>query len=205
MGNERFTGIATAPPLAFYAPLAQVPSASGVLLVRTTGDPSAIAGAVRSAIREQDPGLAVFGVEPLDATLSRSISRPRFTAVLLALFAGVALLLAAVGIYGLLAYSVARQRREIGIRLALGARPGQVSAGVIRRGLRLTAIGLAIGLPAAAVTARVVRSLLFETRPSDPMTYLAVVAVVALAAAAAAAVPARRATRVDPATALRLD
>jgi putative ABC transport system permease protein len=207
VGDERFRGVTAAPPLAFYAPLLQVPSASGagVLLVRTTADPSAIAGPVRNVIREQDAGLAVFGVEPLDATLSRSISGPRFTAVLLAVFAGVALLLSAIGIYGLLAYSVARRRREFGIRLALGARPGQVSSGVIRRGLRLTAIGLAIGLPAAAGTARLVRSLLFETGPSDPVTYLAVVALVVLAATAAAVVPARRATQVDPAVALRLD
>jgi putative ABC transport system permease protein len=207
VADERFRGLAAPPAFAVYAPLAQAPSATGagVLLVRTTGDPSALAAAVRGIIREQDPGLAVFGVEPLDATLSRSISRPRFTAVLLAVFAGVALLLAAVGIYGLLAYSVAQRRREIGIRLALGARPAQVSAAVVRRGLRLAVVGLAIGLPAAAGTVRLLQSLLFDTRPGDPLTYLAVAAVVALASAAAAVVPARRATRVDPALALRGD
>jgi putative ABC transport system permease protein len=117
----------------------------------------------------------------------------------------VALLLAAVGIYGLLAYGVAQRRREIGIRLALGARPSQVSGTVVRRGLRLAAVGLAIGLPAAAGTGRLLQSLLFDTRPGDPLTYLAVAAVVALASTAAAAVPARRATRVDPALALRGD
>jgi putative ABC transport system permease protein len=207
VADERFKGTAAAPPLAVYTPLAQAPSVTGagVLLVRTNGDPSAMAGAVRNLIHEQDASLAVFGLEPLDTTLSRSISRPRFTAALLAVFAGVALLLAAIGIYGLLAYSVSRRRREIGIRLALGARPGQVSAAVIGRGVGLAGAGLVVGLAAAAATGRLVEGLLFDTRPVDPEIYLAVVAVVIFASAVAAIVPARRATRVDPVVALRLD
>ena len=204
VANERFRGLSAPPPMAAYAPLAQAPSitGAGVLLVRTTGDASALAPAVRRAIHEQDPGLAVFGVESLDETLSRSISKPRFTAMLLGAFASVGVLLAGVGIYGLLGYTVTKRRREIGIRLALGARPAQVSGEVIRRGLWLSAIGVAIGLPVAAAAGRVLRSLLFDTRPGEPVTYLAAIAIVALASTAAAILPARRATRVDPSVAL---
>lgn len=207
VANEKFRGLSAAAPLAVYVPLAQAPSVTGagVLLVRSTGDPTALSAAVRRAIHDQDPGLAVFGVESLSQTLSRSVSRPRFTVVLLGLFAVLGILLAAIGIHGVLAYGVAQRRREFGVRMALGASADSVRAMVIRQGLSLTLMGLAVGIPTAVGVSRVLRSLLFDTGPADPLTY-GVVSITFIAVAVIASyAPARRATRVDPILALRAE
>jgi predicted permease len=207
VGNERFHGIDEAPPPALYAPLAQTPSAngSGALLVRTNGDPLAIAGSVRAAVREQDPALAVFALEPFVETVSRSVGERRFTMVVLGLLAAVALALAAIGIHGVLSYAVAQRTREIGIRLALGANPGRVRRQVVVEGLTLAALGALVGLAAAWAMTRGLSSLLFGVAPTDPVTFVAVPVALTLVAVAASYVPARRATRVDPVTALRGD
>lgn len=205
VGNERFHGLDEAAPIALYAPLEQAPSASGAgaLLVRISSDPAAIVGSVRGAIREVDPALAVFGLEPLADTVSRSIAERRFTMSVLGLLAAVALLLAAIGVQGVLGCMVSERTREIGIRLALGAEPSRVVRQVVSHGLSLALTGAALGLGAAFVLTRAMRALLFETTPADPMTFVAVPALIVAVAVVASFLPARRATRVDPSSALR--
>jgi ABC-type antimicrobial peptide transport system permease subunit len=154
-------------------------------------------------IHEIDPGLAVFGVEPVQVTLSRSVQQRRFMALLLALFAAMALLLAAVGIYGVLSYSVSQRGREIGIRLALGARARDMVALIVREGLGLTAIGLGLGLLGAFALTRLLASQLYGVTPTDPLTFGGVAALLALVALAATAAPARRAAAVNPLEALK--
>jgi putative ABC transport system permease protein len=207
VGNERFHGLDEAAPIALYAPLEQAPSASGAgaLLVRTGGDPAAIGDTVRRAIREVDPALAVFGLEPLADTVSRSIAERRFTMSVLGLLAAVALLLAAIGVQGVLGCMVSERTREIGIRLALGAEPARVVREVVSHGLSLALTGAALGLGAAFGLTRAMRALLFETTPADPMTFVAVPALIVAVAVVASFLPARRATRVDPSSALRGD
>jgi putative ABC transport system permease protein len=204
VGNERFHGVAQPPPPAVYAPLAQAPSASGaeVLLVRAA-QPAGLAGPMRAAIRETDPALAVFGEELLATTLTESLGQRRFVMLLLAVFAAAALLLAALGIYAVLSYDVAQRRREIGIRMALGARPGAVSRLVLWRGTALAGIGLLIGGLASIGFARVLRGLLFEVAPSDVTTFVGVSVLLGAVAAAASYLPARRVIRTDPMAALR--
>jgi predicted permease len=203
VANERFHGLSEAPPIAAYTPLSQTPSATGALLLRTSGDPAALAGSARTAIRAIDPGLAVFGVEPLELTVSRSVSQRRFTMLLLGTFALVALILAAIGVHGILSYRVAQRRREIGIRMALGAAPRSVLGLVLRDGAVLAAIGVGIGLGAALAFTRLLRSLLFGVTATDPLTFALVTVFLACVALAAALAPARRAARVDPLVVLR--
>jgi predicted lysophospholipase L1 biosynthesis ABC-type transport system permease subunit len=205
VADEKFHGLTEASPIAVYTPLAQTPSATGagVLLVRTAGDPRAVAAEIRSAIHDVDPGLAIFGVEPLDVTLGRSVSQRRFTMTLMVVFAAMALLLAALGVYGVLSYGVARRRTEIGIRMALGASPNALVASFLREGILLSACGLLAGLAGAVALSEVFRSLLFEVTPTDPLTFAAVVALLGIVAIAASLAPARRASRIDPLVVLR--
>jgi putative ABC transport system permease protein len=205
VANERFQGIAEAPPLAVYAPYSQAPSGGGVLLVRTAGDPAALANSVRGVIRDQDPALAVFGLEPLEETVSRSFAERRFTMLVLGLLAGVALLLAAIGIHGVLSYTVEQRTREIGIRMALGAQPGRVLRLVVGQGAQLAAAGAALGLTGAWILSRGMASLLFGIRPTDPVTFVAVPVLLAVVALVASYLPARRALRLDPVRALRAE
>ncbi len=205
VGNERFHGIAEAPPLAVYAPHTQAPSANGVILLRTSGDPASLASSLRSVIREQDSALAVFGLEPLTQTVSRSVSERRFTMLVLGLLAGVALLLAAIGIHGVLSYAVEQRRREIGIRMALGAQPGRVLRLIVGQGVGLAAAGAVLGLGGAWLLTRAMNSLLFDVTPTDPLTFVAVPAVIATVALIASYIPARRAMRLDPVSALRAE
>jgi putative ABC transport system permease protein len=188
-----------------YTPLAQTPSIGGseALLVRGDGTPSLLASGVRSSIRALDPELAVFGMEPLAETLSQSVGERRFVMLVLAVFAALALLLAAIGVHGVLSYNVARRTREIGIRMALGAEPGRVTALVVAQGMRLAAVGLGLGLVGALLFARALSSLLFGVSSSDPATFLAVLGVIGGSALLASYLPARRAVRVDPISALR--
>jgi predicted permease len=205
VGNERFHGIASAAPPAVYTPLAQTPSAdgSGVLLVRTDGDPSALGSSLRDAIRQQDSQLAVFGLEPMDDAMARSVSERRFTMTILGLLAAVALLLSAIGIHGVLSYAVGQRTREIGIRVALGARPGGVRRRVMLDGVRLAAVGAAIGVAGAFAFSRALGTLLYGVGATDLRTFVAVPIGLCLVALAASYFPARRATRVDPVLAMR--
>ncbi len=205
VANEKFQGLAEAPPIAVYLPLAQAPSANGAgaLMVRASGNPLALAPALRGVFREIDAGLAVYGIEALDETVSRSLSQRRFAMVLLAVFAALALTLGAVGIHGVLSYSVTQRTKEIGIRLALGAQPASLRRRVVADGIALALVGLGLGLAGAFALRRVLASLLFGVTPTDPIAFTLVPILLLCVAAWASDFPARRATRVDPAVALR--
>jgi putative ABC transport system permease protein len=207
VGNERFHGLAEEGPIAVYAPLDQAPSAngSGVLLVRTSGDSSRLIGSVRDVIRQQDPALAVFGLEPFQETMARSVAERRFTMLVLGLLATVALMLAAVGVHGVLSYTVTQRTREIGIRMALGAQPSSVLRLVVSQGVLLAMTGAVLGLIVAYMLTRSMSTLLFGVTATDPATFVFVPIGLGVVALVASYFPARRATRVDPVTALRAE
>ncbi len=175
------------------------------LVVRTSLGARALAPTVQEIVRSMDPALPVVKLRSMEDVFSESVSRPRFLAVLLAVFAGLALLLAAVGVYGTLSYLVGERQQEIGVRMALGAARGSVLALILRRGLVLTVTGLALGLAGALVVTRLLESLLFGVRPADPLALAAGVAFMATVALLACYIPARRATRVDPMVVLRAE
>lgn len=173
--------------------------------VRTDGDPASVISHVRGVLRQLDSQAAPYNIAPMEQLVSNSISRPRLYAVLVGLFGGVALALAAIGIYGTMAYSVTRRRREIGIRMALGAQRSEVMRVVLGHGMVLTGIGIALGLAGAAAVTRYLDGMLFGLTPLDPTTLIAVSLIFAGVAMAAAYIPARRATKVDPLVALRYE
>jgi predicted permease len=185
-------------------PLGTAPSIINVVL-RTTLPPAALRSTIEAAVREADPSVPVVRLREMDEVFDESIRRPRLLAQLLGGFAGLALLLAAIGTYGVLSYMVAERRREIGIRMALGAAQSSVLTQVMRQGLLLTSVGVVAGLAGALGLNRVIASLLFGVEPTDPVTIVGVVATIALVAAAACWVPAWRASRVDPSDVLRQD
>jgi putative ABC transport system permease protein len=205
VGNERFRGLGEDAPIALYAPLAQAPIASGSILVRTTVPPTSIAGAVRGAIREVDADLAVYAIATMDDEVRASVSRERFAATLLGLFAFTALLLAVIGVHGLLSYSVAQRTRELGIRMALGATSGEVVGMVVKKGLVLSGLGLGLGLVGALSVTGLLRGMLFGVAATDPLTFAFVAAAMLGAALIACLAPARRATAADPMEALRAE
>jgi predicted permease len=193
-----------------YFNLAQLANLAGTftpgsmnIVLRTSLAPAALAGTIHQAVSELDPALPVVKLRAMDDVFTEAIVRPRLLAQLLGLFAGLALLLAAIGSYGVLAYMVTERRREIGIRMALGADRASVLRMVLGEGLRLTVVGVAFGLAVAFAINRVLASLLFGVKPGDPMTVGAVVALMAAVAILACYLPARSATRVDPMIVLR--
>jgi putative ABC transport system permease protein len=205
VANERIHGLTEAPPIAVYAPLAQLPSATGVLLLKTSMDTAAAAASAERVIHDVDPGLAVFAVEPLERTLSRSVSQRRFTAFLLGTFALLTVVLAAIGVHGLLSYNVAQRRQEIGIRMALGAGRAAVLGLILREGFAIVAAGIFGGIAGAIALTRLLRALLFDVSPTDPVTFVVVAAILTGIALIATLLPARRASRVDPLPALRAE
>lgn len=174
-------------------------------VVRTTGDPARLGPAAVGVIHQIDPLLPVSAVRPLDEVFAESIAKPRLTAVAMSVFAGAALLLAGLGVYGIVAYSVSQRSREFGIRVALGARPGQIVRMVVGQNLRTVAIGLGLGVLAAIPATRLLRGLLFQVGPNDPMTFVAIGVTLAAVAMVAAYLPARRGTRVDPVVTLKAE
>ena len=181
------------------------PMASMTLAVRTTGDPRALVGDIRRTVTELDPNAPLSEFRTMEEVRTASVARPRLTVALLTGFSGLALVLAAVGLYGVMAFWVTRRSREIGIRLALGATSRGVAGLVLGRGLRLTLAGIGIGMVAALAAGRLLRSLLFEVSTQDPLTLVGVATVLAAVATIACWIPARRVARVDPATTLRTE
>jgi predicted permease len=173
------------------------------VVLRTTRSVPALAASIRSTVRSMDPGLPIIDLRTMDEVFSDAVVRPRFLAQLLGIFAALALALAAVGTYGILSYMVTERRREIGIRMALGADVSEVMSLVLGQGFRVTLLGLVLGVLGALALNRLAASLLFGVAPTDPMTFLAVSAFITAVALVACLVPARRATRVDPMVALR--
>ncbi len=186
-------------------PASQNESAIGFLsfALRATGDPEKLIPSVRETITVMDPNIGIDAIVPMERLEASSRARQRFYAVMLGVFAAVSAVLAAIGVYGVLAYAVAQRTREIGVRMALGARAGQVLTLIMRRGLGLTLAGVATGLIVAALAARSLESMLFGIAPLDPSAFAAVAVGFTLVAAVACYVPAKRATRVDPVVALR--
>lgn len=203
--DERIRGVTEAVPPAVYAAMAQVPSGSGVLVVRATSDPSAVIEPLRALFRRLDPELAVYGLEPLAATVLGSVATRRFAMVVIGAFAAVTIALALIGIYGVLSYLAASRTREIGVRVALGATRNDVRALVLRSGLPMVGLGLTIGLVGALMASRLLAPLLFRIAPVDPSSYLMVAVGVGLAALAAMWLPIRAASRIEPIEALRVD
>jgi ABC-type antimicrobial peptide transport system permease subunit len=171
--------------------------------VRTSTDPASIVTSVRGIVRQLDSAATVDNVATMDQIVSNAMSQPRFYAVLLALFAAVAVALAAIGIYGVLGFLVTQRTREIGIRVALGARPGQVMALILRQTALVTIVGVAAGVIGAAAFSRYLEGLLFGVTPLDAATFAVVVVLFVAVAALASYVPARRATQIEPQVALR--
>jgi putative ABC transport system permease protein len=189
----------------YYLPAAQVPLQDMMLLVRTSGEPTAIVSAIRRAVWAVDPDQAIADVKTLEQVVSENVAQPRFNMLLMGMFGGLALLLAVVGIYGLLSYAVTQRKQELGIRMALGANRSHVLKLVLRQGMTLALLGEAFGLIGAFALTRVMRGLLFGISPFDANTFLAVVIASTLVAFVACYIPARRATKVDPLVALRYE
>jgi putative ABC transport system permease protein len=192
------------PPPFYYVPLAQNYEAGvGLHVRRAGGDPLALLSAIRTAVHDVDPRLAIARPQRLRDIFDLSISGQRMMAMLVGAFGGLALLLATVGVYGVMEHVAAQRRQEVGIRLALGAAPSSIFGLILGEGLRLVAIGTAIGLGAAFATTRYIQSLLFGVDAIDPATFIVVSLILAGTAALACLVPARRSMRVDPGLALR--
>ena len=200
--DVRDMGLDEPPPPTLYLVGA---SPDMTLLVKTAGDPMRLAGPIRAAVHRADPDAAVTGIAPVAQYVAESLAARRFSLMLLAVFGGLALLLTAAGIYGLLAYSVSGRAREFGIRAALGASPGSLLRMILREGAAVTIPGLAVGLALSLACGRFVESLLYHLSPADPISFAAVGLMLSAIALLSFWLPARRAARVDPGVALRLD
>lgn len=205
VNDTRDSTLNAAPKPQLFLPLGQHPTDDISFYLRTSNEPVALAPAVKSQIWTLDHDQPIANLETMDVTISQNVAEPRFRMFLFGLFAGLGLALALIGIYGVISYSVSHRTREIGIRMALGAQPQDVMRNVLWDGLRLTFAGLATGLVASIALTRLMRSLLFEVKPTDPLTLAAVAILLAVVALLACYIPARRAMRVDPMVALRYE
>jgi putative ABC transport system permease protein len=205
VGHTRQDGLESEGRAQLYMPYRQLMIPGLTLAVRTAGDPTQVAGAARAAVLEVDPDQPVDEVQTMEDVVDSALGPRRFAMVLLAIFAAVALVLAAVGIYGVMSFDVARRSQEIGVRMALGAQAGTVLRLVLRQGLVLAGIGVVLGVLGSLALTGLIRSQLYEMSAVDPVTFGLVVALLLGVAALASLVPARRATRVDPLNAMRAD
>lgn len=205
VGNVRNESLSLTPSKSVYLPHAQFSLGGMTLAVRTAAGPESLVGAIRNQVKAMDSNLPVTQMLTMTEVVSRSIFRPRLLAILFGIFAGVALLLASGGIYGVMSYSVSQRTHEIGIRLALGAQRGDVLRLIVVQGMRLIVAGTFIGLAGALALTRLIRSFLTEISPTDPLTFGLIAALLGIVALLACYVPARRATKLDPLIALRND
>jgi predicted permease len=204
-GDVHHGGVDKEPFMEIYRPLTQFVYAGMTLVVRTSGDPAALAKPLRDAVRAIDRDQPIGRLETMSALVDKSLGTSRLSTMLFGLFGTVGLVLAAVGIYGVMSYGVIQRTREFGVRMALGARPTDVRTMVVRQGATLTVVGIGIGLAGAFGLTRLMRTLLFAVTPTDPITYVGIVLVLGAVALLASYLPARRATRVDPVIALRAE
>lgn len=205
VGNVRWQTTSQPPPAMIYWWFPSVPTRDLTIIVRASGEAAAVAASLASQLKTIDPNQPVADIRTMDAVVTADLARPRFTMLLLAAFATAALLLMAVGLYGLISFAVNQRTPEFGIRLSLGAAPGDLVRMVIGDGLRIAVAGVLVGMVSAVAMGRVIQSLLFGVTPSDPSTYVAVIAFLLVIASIAAVLPARRAARVDPVVALRAE
>jgi putative ABC transport system permease protein len=188
-----------------YLPYPQSPVNAFTLVVRTKVEPTSLTSALRDAVRRADPDIPIFSVRTMEQIVSDNVASRRLAVVLLGVFAGLAMLLAAVGLYGVMSYNVAQRTHEIGIRMALGAQPGDVLRLVVRQGMMMALLGVAIGLAGSLALTRVVKTLLFQVSATDPATFAGISSLLVVVTVLATYIPARRATRVDPVIALRYE
>jgi putative ABC transport system permease protein len=205
VGDTRRDGLAAEAPLQVYRPLAQEPSSYATLMVRTALPPATLSHAVQEAVWRVDSGIPLFGVGPLDGFVSETVTQPRLHLRLFAVCAGLALLLSAIGLHGVVAYSIAQRTREFGIRSALGATPLTILLQVLRESGRIIAFGLAIGLGVALLGAQFLQGMIYGVSAYDPAVFVAAAFLLAAIALIACLIPARRATKVDPMIALRAE
>jgi predicted permease len=203
VGNIKSDGLDAASAPHIYRALYQVPPYGAIVYLRTAADPGLLGEAVRGEVQHVDPTIPVFGVRTMDFIVSAFLAERRFALELLGIFAGVALLLASIGIYGVMTYTFSRRTNEIGIRMAMGAQRSDILRVAVGEGALVVAVGVVAGLAGSAVMTRFLRSLLFGVKATDPLTYLAIAGLLTVVTLCACLVPAHRATRVDPLIALR--
>ncbi len=201
--DVKTNGLNVAAPDEIYYPMAQLGRPGMSLVARSGGDPAALQAVIRGAVSAVDKDQPITAFSTLESTVAQSVSTQRIVATLTGVFAALALVLSAVGLYSVLAFTVSQRTPELGIRMALGAQPGQVVGLVMRSGLQLVAIGLVIGLAAASGMAHLIRTLLFDVQPLDPLVYAGVAIVFTTVASLACLLPSLRASRIDPLDALR--
>ncbi len=205
VGNVNYSGLDALPTPSMYVPTTQDVFNTMWVMAKTDGDPNALSSTVRQIVRDLDSRLPAYSMTPLMEVISESVAQQRFSMLLIALFGLVALFLSAVGLYGVVAYTVSLRTREIGLRMAIGAMPSDVMKMILGGGMKLAAVGVVLGVAAALALSQLVKSMLFEVEPSDPTSYAATALLLLVVAALACYIPARRAMRVDPMVTLQQD
>jgi len=203
VGSVKRAGLTEETVPQYYLPWSQAVITWPTLTIRTAGDPAAMTSVLRGAVAEMDREIPVYGVTTLDDVIYKAAATPRFQTLVLASFAGLALMLAAIGLYGVLSYMVTQRSREIGVRIALGAGRGDVVTLILRRGLGLALLGIGIGLAASALLTGYMSGMLYGIQALDPATFVVVGAILLTVSIAASTGPAYRAARVDPMKVLR--